>query len=63
VHRGNHGYLPNGPSEQGWLILDDASLSPRRAGAQLIDIAPTLLSLVGMTPPPYMRGVPIFGLT
>jgi hypothetical protein len=61
VHRGNHGYLPNCPSEQGWLILDDASLSPRRAGAQLIDIAPTLLSLVGATSPPYMKGVPIFG--
>lgn len=60
VHRGNHGYLPHFPSEQGWLIADDVSLRSLPREAQLIDIAPTLLSLLNVPAPAYMRGVPLF---
>lgn len=60
VHRGNHGYLPHFPSEQGWLIADDTSLNCHRHEAQLIDIAPSLLSLVGVSPPDYMKGISLF---
>jgi hypothetical protein len=60
VHRGNHGYLPDNPSETGWILIDDAGQQPRRSEAQLIDIAPSLLSLVGVTAPDYMKGQPIF---
>lgn len=60
VHRGNHGYLPHFPSEKGWLLVDDTSLVTIRPEAQLIDVAPTLLSLVGTTPPACMSGRPIF---
>jgi hypothetical protein len=56
VHRGNHGYLPEHPSERGWMLLDDATLKPQHAAVRLVDIAPTLLSLVGATPPEYMHG-------
>jgi hypothetical protein len=56
VHRGNHGYLPEHPSERGWMLLDDATLKPQHAAVRLVDIAPTLLSLVGATPPEYMQG-------
>jgi len=60
VHRGNHGYLPHFPSEQGWLIAEDVSLRSPRREAQLIDIAPSLLSLIGVPAPDYMKGVPLF---
>ena len=60
VHRGNHGYLPHFPSEQGWLIADDVCVRSPRQEAQLIDIAPTLLSLVGVPVPNYMEGVSFF---
>jgi hypothetical protein len=60
VHRGNHGYLPDNPSEVGWILVDDAKLQPLRSEAQLIDIAPSLLSLVGVTAPDYMKGLPLF---
>ena len=60
VHRGNHGYLPHFPSERGWLIADDVSMRSGRTEAQLIDIAPSLLSLVGVPAPNYMKGVALF---
>ena len=60
VHRGNHGYLPHYPSEQGWLVIDDPNICCRRPEVQLVDIAPTILSLVGFTPPSYMKGAVIF---
>ena len=61
VHRGNHGYLPQHASEQGWVLLDDRTLPTARGEAQLIDVAPTILTLVGVPPPAYMRGTPLFG--
>jgi hypothetical protein len=56
VHRGNHGYLPDNPSERGWMLLDDATARPPVTDASIVDVAPTLLELVGVTPPDYMRG-------
>jgi hypothetical protein len=60
VHRGNHGYLPHYPSEQGWLIADDVTWNSPHREAQLIDIAPSLLSLIGVPSPDHMKGVPLF---
>jgi hypothetical protein len=56
VHRGNHGYLPEHPSERGWLLTDDTTLRPRVEEASIADVAPTLLGLVGVAPPDYMQG-------
>lgn len=61
VHRGNHGYLPHYPSEQGWLLVDDESLASVHARADLIDIAPSILALTGATIPDYMTGKSLFG--
>jgi hypothetical protein len=61
VHRGNHGYLPENPSERGWMLIDDASLQPRATEASIVDVAPTLLDLVGATPPDHMRGRCLYG--
>lgn len=60
VHRGNHGYLPQYPSERGWMLVDDAALDPGPRQIRLVDIAPTLLSMAGVTPPDYMQGHRIF---
>jgi hypothetical protein len=58
VHRGNHGYLPDNACERGWLLMDDPECI--RPSVDLIDIAPSLLSLVGVEPPDYMKGTPFF---
>jgi hypothetical protein len=60
VHRGNHGYLPHYPSERGWMLVDDAALVPPQDEVRLVDIAPTLLSMVGVSPPDYMQGRRLF---
>ena len=61
VHRGNHGYLPVHPSERGWMLMDDATVQPRMTEASIVDVAPTLLELVGVTPPDYMQGRCLYG--
>lgn len=60
-HRGAHGYLPEHPSERGFAIVADPRFRALRPSAELIDVAPTLLSLLGEAPPTYMRGRPAFG--
>ncbi len=59
--RGAHGYLPESPSERGFLLATDLRLRPRRPGGRLIDVAPTLLAMLGQAPPVYMRGDALFG--
>ena len=57
VHRGNHGYLPHHASERGWMLVDGTGLRIHESDAELIDVAPTILSLVGVTQPAYMQGI------
>lgn len=59
--RGAHGYLPEHPSERGFALVADPRFRALRPSAALIDIAPTLLTLLGETPPAFMRGRPAFG--
>src|SRR4029450_2840261 len=56
IHRGNHGYLPHFPSEQGYAILLDSGYRATRAEIELIDVAPSLLALLGQAPPAHMHG-------
>lgn len=58
--RGDHAYLPENPSERGFVVLLDERFEPVREQAELIDVAPTLLSLAGESTPTHMRGSPIF---
>jgi len=60
-HRGAHGYLPEHPSERGFAIVADSRFRALRPSAKLIDMAPTLLTLLGEAPPSYMRGRAVFG--
>lgn len=59
VHRGAHGYLPGAPSERGWLMPLDDRLTATADAGELIDVAPTLLSLAGFAVPATMRGHPL----
>jgi hypothetical protein len=59
-HRGNHGYLPQHPSERGFVTLAEPGAAALRDEMSLIDFAPTVLALLGRDPPPVMRGVPAF---
>jgi hypothetical protein len=60
-HRGAHGYLPEHPSERGFAIVADPRLRALRPSAELIDLAPTMVTLLGEAPPSYMRGRAVFG--
>lgn len=55
-HRGNHGYLPEHPSERGFVLLADEGWHATRDEMSLIDFAPTVLALLGEARPPRLRG-------
>lgn len=59
--RGTHGYLPEHPSETGFAILADPGRHALRSRAELIDLTPSMLALLGESPPSYMRGRAVFG--
>ena len=59
-HRGNHAYLPEHPSERGFAILADEQFHATRPEIELIDIAPTVLTLLGEARPGTMRGNVVF---
>ena len=55
-HRGDHGYLPEHLCERGFLLLADERYETTADSISLIDVAPTLLTLLGHRPAPTMRG-------
>jgi hypothetical protein len=59
-HRGNHGYLPQHPSEQGFVLIADAAARKLRDEMVLVDFAPTVLALLGRDVPPGLHGQPAF---
>jgi predicted AlkP superfamily pyrophosphatase or phosphodiesterase len=61
---GAHGYLPDVPEMGAVLIAAGAGIAPgRRLGeVRTIDVAPTLLTWLGISPPDWMEGRPIPGL-
>lgn len=60
LHRGYHGHLPDHPAEEGYMVIADPSLEPTTPRAELIDIAPTMLALIGHPSSPQMKGKPMF---
>jgi hypothetical protein len=59
-HRGDHGYLPDAESERGFMLLADGRFSVRPGDARLIDVAPSLLALLGEPQPATMKGEALF---
>lgn len=60
VHRGAHGYLPGPPADTGYLVALDSALRPARPKGLLIDVAPTLLTLLGVNAPATMTGSSLY---
>lgn len=57
VHRGNHGGLPDQhPCDTGYLMPLNGTFDPLPAEGELIDVAPTILSLLGEAIPPEQDG-------
>jgi predicted AlkP superfamily pyrophosphatase or phosphodiesterase len=59
-HRGNHGYLPEHPSERGFVLLADEAWRASRSEMSIVDFAPSVLTLLGHAAPSRMRGSPAF---
>lgn len=54
-----HGQMPGHPAERGFMVAADDSVKSLAAAnelVQIIDVAPTLLSMVGAEPAGHMRG-------
>lgn len=58
-HRGTHGHLPGCAADTGLLVPLDGDLEAVSLRGQLIDVAPTVLSLMGASIPATMRGRPL----
>lgn len=60
VHRGNHGGLPGQhPCDVGYFLPLGAGLQPTADRGELIDVAPTVLSLIKRDVPAAMRGAKV----
>ena len=59
-HRGNHGYLPEHPSERGYVLLTEEGWRAQKDEMAIVDFAPSVLSLLGHAPPPAMQGSAVF---
>lgn len=55
-HQADHGYLSENDSEIGFMALVEDGYDAEPGEVELIDIAPTLLALLGHDPAPTMRG-------
>jgi len=60
VHRGYHGHLPASPVDTGYLSACTPGLEPLAKKGELIDFAPSVLSLLRRPVPAQMRGRVLF---
>lgn len=59
-HRGCHGYLPQYDSEKGFMMVLDKRLKSSNRKIDIIDVAPSILGLLGYEKPGYMKGSCVF---
>jgi hypothetical protein len=59
--RAAHGFLPSAESETGFMIVCDETCSTGMEQAEIIDVAPSLIELLGCRRPKSMKGRPLFG--
>jgi hypothetical protein len=60
--RSNHGYLPHHECERGFLLLLDERFRAVQDAMELIDVAPSVLSILNAGRPATMEGRPIFAV-
>jgi hypothetical protein len=59
-HRGNHGHLPHFEAEKSFALLLDTSFEADGREADILDVAPSILGVLGCKPPPTMNGRSLF---
>jgi hypothetical protein len=59
-HRGNHGHLPHFDAERSFALFLDESFEPTGDPATVLDVAPSILSLLGCEAPTTMKGRRLF---
>ena len=59
-HRGYHGYLPHNDSEKGTLMLLHDDYNTEKQEIDTIDVAPTILDLLGYEQPDSFKGASVF---
>jgi hypothetical protein len=59
-HRGTHGYLPHHESERAFMMVFDKKFKPAREQIDIIDVAPSILGILGYRKPETMRGSNVF---
>jgi hypothetical protein len=55
-HRGEHGYIPGCEAEQGFALLVADDLRPCQPSGRLVDLAPSVLALLGLPAAAGMQG-------
>ena len=63
VYRGYHGYLPYNKSENGTFILLDDKYKTDKKEIESIDVAPTIIDLLGYEQPVSLKGSSAFHLS
>jgi len=61
-HRGNHGHLPHFEAERAFALFFDRRFEARGQGS-ILDVAPSVLNILGFEPPATMTGRPLFQST
>ncbi len=56
VYRSYHGHLPHNECEKGFVMLLDEDYEPNRKEIEIIDVAPTVLNLLGYQKPDSLKG-------
>jgi hypothetical protein len=59
-HRGNHGHLPDFDAERSFACLLDPAFEAARDEGSVLDVAPTILSLLARPAPASMGGAALF---
>ena len=59
-HRGNHGHLHYFEAERSLMLLADTDYEVDPSRADIFDVAPSMLSVIGIDPPTSMTGRSIF---
>jgi Type I phosphodiesterase / nucleotide pyrophosphatase len=60
--RAVHGFLPSAESETGFMVVCDQAHTARTDQAEIIDVAPSLIDLLGCRKPKSMRGRSVFAM-
>jgi hypothetical protein len=59
-HKGNHGHLHYFDAERSLMLLADADFEAEASQSEIFDVAPSMLSIIGIDPPASMSGRSIF---